>query len=72
MPMLLLEEEKLLDTAVYIVSLVIPRVAWIMLRGVMARCIQLAMKEDTHFVRISPCIRQITLSRVRPNSKIGI
>ena len=41
--MLLLEEEKLLDTAVYIVSLVIPRVAWIMLRGVMARCIQLAI-----------------------------
>ena len=42
MPMLLFEEEKLLDTPVYIVSVVIPRVAWVMLRGVMARCMALA------------------------------
>lgn len=72
MPVFLLEEEKLLDTSIYIVPLVIPRVAWVMLRGVMARYMQLALWKNTHFVCISPCICQIASSRVRPNSHIQI
>ena len=72
MPVFLLEEEKLLDTSIDIVPLVVPRVAWVMLRVVMARCMQLAIQRNTHFVRIRPCIRQITLLRVRPNLKIQI
>lgn len=34
MPMLLFEEEKLLDTAVYIGPGIVPRVAWVMLQHV--------------------------------------
>ena len=72
MSVFLLEEEKLLDTSIYIVPLVIPRVVWVMLRDVMDRYMQFALRKNTHFVRISPSICQIASSRVRPNSNIQI